>query len=164
MVTSRICGANDDHSDGLVNRPQTVSGREIPLASTNMLSSLTDPTNQCSLRISATCSARPKRRCDALVAADAGERSRPQRRQVRTFLSRIVGAPFHRWSRVQGRSSVTVMNPPPQAVAARWVGPRWLRLVVGVVLVLLGASLVLKPFASLAVLVVLLVRPSSWPE
>ena len=59
MVTSRICGANDDHSEGLVNRPQTVSGRAIPLASTNMLSSLTDPTNQCSLRISATCPARP---------------------------------------------------------------------------------------------------------
>lgn len=34
---------------------------------------------------------------------------------------------------------------------------RWLRLLVGVVLVLLGAALVLRPFASLAVLVVLLV-------
>ncbi|MGW7680169.1 alpha/beta hydrolase family protein [Kribbella sp. NPDC054772] len=38
-----------------------------------------------------------------------------------------------------------------------WAGARWVRLVVGVLLVGLGALLVFKPFASLAVLVVVLV-------
>ena len=50
------------------------------------------------------------------------------------------------------------MNPAAApAGTSRWVGPRWLRLVVGVLLVLLGGSLVFKPFASLAVLIVVLV-------
>lgn len=44
-----------------------------------------------------------------------------------------------------------------EAGAASWVGPRWLRLLVGILLLLLGAALVFRPFASLAVLVVLLV-------
>lgn len=41
--------------------------------------------------------------------------------------------------------------------ASRWVGPRWLRLILGGPLVLLGATLVFRPFASLAVLILLIV-------
>lgn len=43
------------------------------------------------------------------------------------------------------------------AGAVRWLGPRWLRLVVGVLLVLLGTLLVFRPFVSLAMLIVFLV-------
>src|SRR4051812_30393721 len=41
--------------------------------------------------------------------------------------------------------------------ASRWVGPRWLRPILGGPLVLLGATLVFRPFASLAVLILLIV-------
>lgn len=53
---------------------------------------------------------------------------------------------------------MTSSSSPP--AGSRWRGPRWLRLVVGVLLVVLGASVVLKPFASLTVLVLLLVTTS----
>lgn len=49
------------------------------------------------------------------------------------------------------------MNSATPISASRWVGPRWVRLVLGVLLVLLGVVLVFRPFASLAVLIVVLV-------
>ncbi len=49
------------------------------------------------------------------------------------------------------------MKPGPAAGERHWAGPLWSRLVIGGLLVALGASLVLRPFASLAVLVILLV-------
>lgn len=45
----------------------------------------------------------------------------------------------------------------PEPVVDRWVGPRWLHLVLGILLMVLGAALVFRPFASLTVLLLLLV-------